>query len=399
MSTLELVFGGTPPQFEDDSNRNFGLNGSPARAGIMAAHIILANQLAHAGHTIYSWCQGDLGTGLSITALELTSCFRQVYMPANKGANSEGIEILGTTHADESSPGFQDGQGFAVSIGALTFNAYWNFSTATAFDFPETARVQPLTGTYGYSTTPAEIIIGGVTSNWPEPVAGSMWQNPDDLIDSDRESNAGSADVHQKGEIVATRGTGVEHLTALINVFRDTWFHQRSQGGWSSFLPGQVDSGTAAIRGVHFNTSFQSFRYIFDQTYGSGGSTITATTPAMTLPLANAAGGRGTQVRVYVFVYAAMSGGTNSGEIGVANKSSSGTMAATATALTNGEIISGTTFQWYPTLATWSANTAPFFLAYTGSAFDRVALCARSSGTTDHVIVGAVTYVVAPSTT
>ena len=381
----------------DDDERTAGQNGQPATASIVGREIILVNQLAHAGHPLYSWSFAT-DSKPTVTASEITSCFRQVYMPANKGNVGEGGEVLALAHDQEADPGFQDGQGIDVSIGATTYHAYWNYSTSPVVSYPEDLRALRVVPAYGYSTVPAEVIIGGVTSDWPQPRAGTIWQDPTDLADSDQGSSAGTADVHLKGEIIATRGTGVEHLTALVNVFRDTWYHQRPQAGWSTVLPGQVDGGTSGIRGVHFSTSPQAYRYIFDQSYGTGGTAITATTPAMTLPLHHAGGGMSTQVRVYVFVYAAMSGGTDQGAIGVANKNASGTM-TTPTTLTNGPTISGTTFAWYPTLATWAATTAPYFLGYTGSAFDRVALCARSNGPADEVIVGAVTFVVAPSTT
>ena len=128
---------------------------------------------------------------------------------------------------------------------------------------------------------------------------------------------------------------------------------------------------------------------------GGGGTNFSATGPAITLPLANAGGGRRTQLRVYVFVYASMSGTTNTGSIGVANKSSSGTMATSATALTNAATISGSTFAWYPTLSTWTPGTGQYFSGYTGSAFDRIGLC---SGATDTIRIGAWTMIVAPAT-
>ena len=402
MSTLIKVFGGSKPVFLDDDERTAGQNAQPATASIVGREIILADQLAHAGHPLYSWAFAIDGQP-TISALELTSCFRQVYMPANKGNFGEGGEILGLPHDQEADPGFQDGQGFTITIGAESFPAYWNYSTSPVVSYPEDLRAIRLSQAYGYSTIPAEIVIGGVTSDWPQPRAGTIWQDPTDLADSDQASSAGVADVHTKGEIIATRGTGVEHLTALVNVFRDTWFHQRPQGGWSTVLPGQVDAGGAGTtRGVHFSTSPTSYRYIFDQTYGDAGTAITATSPAMTLPLHHAGGGLGTQVRVYVFIYAAMTGGTDTGAFAIANKNSAGSMNSPTT-LTNfagtPQTISGTTFQWYPTLATWAATTAPYFLGYTGSAFDRVALCAKSLGATDQVVVGAFTFVVAPSTT
>lgn len=400
MSVLNLVYGGTIPQFIDDAELAKGQNGQPPLAALVGKEIGLANQVAHAGRPFYSWVQGDLGTGLTATGhyplVEILSCFRQVYMGANKGATSESGEIMGVTLADTPIAGYRTGQGFDISIGTTTVHAYWNYSTAVTTTYPDQSTRVPFISTFGYSTVPSEVLIGGATANWPQPVAGSIWQDPVNAVDSSKASTVGGFDVHAKGEIIAVRGTGVEQLTSLVNVFRDTWFHQRPQGGWSSALPGIVDSRTSTIRGVHFTTSSQQFRYIFDQTYGATGTTITASTPAITLPLFHAGGGISTQVRVYVFVYAAMSGATNSGSLAVANKDGSGTMTA-PTALVHGQAISGTTFQWYPTLASWDATTCPYFLAYTNSAYDRVALCGKTTGATDHLIVGAFTLIVMPA--
>lgn len=403
MSTLELVLGGTPPQFLDDSELTRAQNAQPATAGTVGKEIALVNQAAHAGRPFFSWVQGDLGTNLTATGhyplVEILSCFRQVYMASNRGATTESGEIMGVTVADTHDAGFLTGQGFTVSIGTATTHAYWNYTTQVTTTFPDQATRLPFVSSWGYSTLPAEVLIGADTANFAQPVAGSIWQDPVNSIDSTKGSAVGSADVIAKGEIIATRGTGVEQLTSLINVFRDTWFHQRPQGGWSTALPGMTDVRTSTIRGVHFTTSTRSFRYIFDQTYGGGGTNFSTGSPAMTLPLFRSAGGIRTQVRVYVFVYAAMSGATDVGGIGVANKDSGGTMATIASGVTNSVAITGTTFQWYPPLdSTWHASTAPYFLAYTNSAFDRVALCAESSGATDHVIIGAFTFVVAPAT-
>jgi hypothetical protein len=108
------------------------------------------------------------------------------------------------------------------------------------------------------------------------------------------------------------------------------------------------------------------------------------------------AAGRETQVRVYVFVLAAMSGGTDTGTIAVANKNASGTMGAMA-ALTNPQTIAGTGFTWYPSLGAFDPATCPYFNAYAGTTFDRVCLGARSSGATDKVQIRSVMFAVVPS--
>ncbi len=182
----------------------------------------------------------------------------------------------------------------------------------------------------------------------------------------------------------------MEHLGTFQTVFENTFKYQRPQIGWSATNPGTAGNYVA------FTTSMSSYRYIFDQTYGAGGTSFTATTPAITFPLSYSSHGMSTQVRVYVFVYAAMAGTTNTGSIAVANKDASGTMASSPTALINGATINSTTFAWYPTIASFNPATAPYFLAHAGASYDRIALCARSSGSTNSVRIAAYTLLVQP---
>jgi len=188
-----------------------------------------------------------------------------------------------------------------------------------------------------------------------------------------------------------------ENLSSFVTVYRDTWFHQRPQIGWSVICPGQFSSSRRAIA---FSTSPQQYRYIFDQTFGVGGSSFAVGDPSITLPLANAAAGMRTQVRVYVFVYAAMTGATNTGTLAVSSRTGAlNTQAATPTALTNPVTISGVPFAWYPDPTTWTPSTGAYFLGNAAVAYDRVALCAKASGpAADQVAIGAFTFIVAPAT-
>lgn len=396
MSVLEDVFGGTTPATIDDAWRPVAANGQPATADLMAMEIFLANQAAHAGRPIYTW--GYNG----IISADCTSMFRQVYLAANRGCNAgagratESGRALVMDHQFDldGGVGFQDGQGLRVKIGSTTTDTPLNFVDPPAPEtYPSSSRVVTYVSAYGFSTKPAEMIIGALTTNNPQPKTGTIWQNPAQKIPSTSGSAIGSADVHAKGEIVAVRSAGDEQLTTLSDSVRDTWFHQRPQCGWSSTVPGTAGSY------VDFTTSKAQLRYIFNQAYGTTGTAFSSTTPAMTLPLFNAASGLSTQVRVYVFVYAAMAVGSNIGVVGVANKDASGTMASTPSNLINGGLIGGTTFQWYPALSTWSASTGAYFLGYAGGAYDRVALCARSGGTDDSIRIAAFTFIVAPATT
>ncbi len=389
MSSLVTVNGDLAPVFLDDGERTAAQNTQPAKADLVAREVSLANQIAHQGRPVFTWYSSqDIPSTVSTG-----NAFRQVYLPANLGAKTEAGITLGIKNGF----GWASGQGFNVSFNGTVYTNPWNYSGSPGVTYPQDLGIVNLISNFGTSTLPAEMIIGGVSANWPSPRAGNYWQNPTGQIEPTTLSAIEDDDVHAKGPIVGVRTSNPQNtLTALAASFRDTWFHQRPQIGWSYLSPGQFSSDA---RYINFNVSSQNYRYIFNQAFGAGSANFGATAPAITLPLANAGGGRRTQLRVYVFVYACMSGATNTGSIGVANKNAAGTMATSATVLTNGVVISGSTFAWYPTLSTWTPGTGAYFTGYTGSAFDRVALCAKSSGATDTVHIGAWTMIVAPSTT
>lgn len=393
MSSQVNVNGGNPPAFLDDTERTSAANGQPAIASLMSREIALLNQISHSGRPVYSWYGANGQT--QAPDLDHTTCYRQIYMAGNLGAASEGGIMLGMHHDNAIPPGFQTGQGFRVRIGGVDTTTLWNDSNSGTTTWPGDMRSMVLGSAFGYSTTPTELTIGAVTSDYPQPKAGTYWQNPNNFVDTSATSYVGSQDVRAGGDIVAIKASSQECLSTLVSVYRDTWFHQRPQIGWSVMMPGQASSLT---RAVVFNLSPQQYRYIFDQTWGTGGTSFTNGGPGITLPLANSAAGLGTAVRVYAFVYASMSGGTNTGSIAVSNKTASNTVRATVVGFNNPITISGSTFAWYPDPSTWTPSTGAWFSGFTGDPYDRIALCARSSGATDVVRIAAFTLIVAPAT-
>jgi hypothetical protein len=393
MSSKANVNGGNPPSFLDDNERTAGANGQPAVASLMAKEIALANQLAHAGRPVFSWYGANGQT--QPPSLDHTSAYRQIYMAGNAGAVSEAGLMMGMHHDEASPPGFQSGQGYRVRIGGVDTTTLTSDSSSAATTWPSGVTTFLVNSSFGVSTTPTELTIGAVTSNYPQPKAGTYWQNPNNLVDMTSSSYIGSQDVHAGGDIVAVKSGTQENLSKLAAIFNDTWFHQRPQIGWSVICPGQFSSSRRAIV---FNVSSQQYRYIFDQTYGITGTAFSSGVPGITLPLANSAAGSRTAVRVYVFVYAAMSGGTNTGTLAVSNKTAHNAVAAAPVALTNPVSITGSTFAWYPDPTTWTPTTGAYFNGFTTDAFDRIALCAKSSGPADQVAIGAFTFIVAPAT-
>lgn len=146
----------------------------------------------------------------------------------------------------------------------------------------------------------------------------------------------------------------------------------------------------------YFEFNGSDWRYMFDQTVGDGGTAPDVQGPGVTLPVPYAGYGISSQVRVYLYVYAAMSGATDHGTVAVANKDAIGSMGAMA-ALFNGQTISGTSYQWWPPLGTIDSTVDAYFLSPTGIVFDRVLIGGRSEGTTDKLRVKAWSMIVYPA--
>ncbi len=368
------------PVFLDDSEMERARNGTEANGSLVSREITLLNQAAYAGYPAYTMISREF-------ELQAEDFVRQVYFTQNFGAEFEDTVAIFTVATTEGGGESQEGQGIETSIGGTDYLMHINSfpDAAEPGPYPENARLQGQASNDGYDATPREVTFTSATTNGPDIHALFFGQAPAPTADTETTSAyVGSVDVHAKGEIVGAHTSSPESLQYFMLTYVNTHKYMRPQFGWSS------KDGTY----VDFTTSKTNFRYIFDQTYGTGGTTMSATTPAATLPLMYSASGRRTQVRVYVFVYAAMSGATNTGSIGVANRNASGTSASAPSAITNTPTISGTTFAWYPTLASWNKNTSPYFLGYAGTVVDRVALCAKSSGSTDSVRIGAFTFVV-----
>lgn len=383
MSGRPRVDGSSAPSLLDDAEAEAARNGTAAVSDLVAKEARVINHAAHCGRPLFSWVIRGVFDEFTPGPL-----FRQIYAPRNFGAQIEAGVALWMPHNNDpdGDAGFTAGQGIEISIDGTAFLTRTDFDTVAETTYPEDVRRMTLLSNKGYINGVVEFNVDTKTDNRPQVRAGSIWQGPLDTATAAAASNVGIADLHQKGEIVGTRSSSQEHVASLLTTFNNAWLNMRPQIGWSAANPG--------ANPIEFTTSGQNFRYIFSQAYGTSGTSFSASGPAITLPLMYSAAGRRNQIRVYVFVYAAMSGATNTGTIGVANRASNATMASSASALTNGSTISGTTFAWYPTLASFDPATAPYFNGYAGSVPDRVALCAKSSGATDHVRVGAFTMLV-----
>jgi hypothetical protein len=214
------------------------------------------------------------------------------------------------------------------------------------------------------------------------PVAGCVYE---DQIKALNVSDTVGGDQFKAGaEVIATLSGSYYTMDRLRDRLNHVHQNRTTQISWACRDDEYVE----------FATSSQAYRYIFDQTIGTGGTAPSATGPADTLPNLYAGYGISTLVRVYVYVYAAMSGNTDTGTLAVANKAS-GAMGA-MTALTNPVSIGGTGYAWYPSLGSLTASTGAYFLSPTTAAFDRICLGARSGGATDKVRIKAWTMIVYP---
>lgn len=378
------VDGSKAPAFFDDAEREVGRNGLAATGRIMGRIAKAINQAAHAGRPFFSFVIRSI-TGTN-------PVLRQVYSGRNLGTSFEAGAAIYTQHQlAEDVEGFVSGQGIQVTIDGVDYLTEVSFDlgnadTTSGVTYPNDSRTVAVFSGAGYSADLAELVVEATTENYPQIRGMSLWQPAIDSAPTSSSIPVGTSDLHQKGEIVGVRASSNEHLGTFLSVFRNTWYYQRPQLGWSLINPG--------TNYLSMTTSRTQFRYVFDQAYGTGGTSFTGTGPALTLPLMHSAASRRNQIRVYVFVYAAMSGTTNTGTIGVANRDTNADMATSASALTNGATISGTSFQWYPSPGSFNPATSPYFLGYAGSIPDRVALCARSSGATDAVRIAAWTMIV-----
>lgn len=409
------VGGTSPPAFLDDTQIEDGRNGQPASGGKFALLIQFANQLAFQGKPLFSFigAKGDPAGGAQPwDDAEGTPLLRQIYCAANYGSIKEGVAIQYemSTRSDHYAFGTRFNDTSYSVVGP-------KLPTATPFVYPGDVVTQALTGTRGWGSSSNELAItaqpldpnvmpnrmGGVLRS------GVVWQEPQTMIDASKVGSFIDVNGTQTGKnaYVSLRGVreglpivglrsgspdSAEALQKLRQSLLNTYQFRRGQIGWCAQAV-ESDSNFVTL-----SISPTNYRYIFDQTYGAGGTAHTVSSPAKTLPLTYSSAGLSTQVRCYVFVYARMTGVINTGSIGVANRDASGAMASAASDLTNPITVSGTTWKWYPdklsaTTARFNPATAPYFLGYAGAGYDRVALCGKSTGATNTLQIAAFSIV------
>lgn len=229
-----------------------------------------------------------------------------------------------------------------------------------------------------------EITISSLTANGLYILAGMFYERAEVIVDASVAHAFCPSDHIAPGRDIVTEAIGSG--TSILDTFRANFNHtvnrKRPMIQWDFKQP-----GTGYIE---LATSSQAYRYLHDQTIGDGGTAPTAVKPAVTLPLYKAGTGISATVRVGLRVYAAMSGATDTGKIGVSHRDGSGGMTAMADVITG---ISGATFAWYP-----ARTAAPgTFSARADLAYERIVIAGKSGGATDKLRVGAWALSVLPA--
>ena len=364
--------------FPDQALR-LGQNGAAAPGNVQAAIAKQIQYRQHQGRTLFHWWGGWDEKGINVQTNGVT-----VFRFARHNALVGGGRQMRA-----------DVQCVAPALNTTTqgivFDGFLNFTSQNA-----STATYPIGLNVRVGCQPGAATDGAITGNVEEqtigfnairPVAGCIYEDQINQINiSDTVVDTALAPGR---DILATQAGAYGTLSVMASVMNLVQQNRRTQISWSC----PDDSY------LEFSASTQSWRYAFDQTIGDGGIAPANTGPAFTLPNQFCGYGLSTGVRVYVYVYAAMSGATDSGSIGIANKTLDGSSFVSFRALTNPPTIGGTGYAWYPSLgAGIVASTDAYFLSTAVAAFDRVLIGAKSGGATDKVRIKAWTMIVYPVT-
>lgn len=382
------------PSFDgfDSSDEDRGKNGLPA----IAAQVRLASQalnaIQHQNRIVAAgWAGGAeaaIGTGYGVNtgAVGVRTLWNHHHTP--------GRRLRGRAGVLKSINGRVAGQGLAAVLdggATVTYPMDYDLSggPAARTEATDYESADFLTDTdHAAAASRVTATFGSNTSNGPDIRSFLLWEAARTLADPSITPGYTSHEKVEPAKPIVTLGpTGsLEVLSQLRLNFLHTWNRMRPQVAWSCGAPG--------TNYIEFATASTSWRYIFDQSIGDGGTAPAYDGPAFTFPLRFSARGLKTTVTMAVYVYAAMSGATDTGSIGISHKATDTTM-TTIAALTSPATISGATYAWYPALGATPAT----FEARADVDVERIVLCAKSSGATDKVRIGAFVLFPLPSST
>ncbi len=362
-------------------------NGGVPDAGLAAAYCDALNSIAAGGRIIRTFWGGDDTTN---TAALRRFLWDHRHSPASR---LQAVLIVLRPNGSSVNTGTPS-TSQAIELTLDDHNGH-NPSSKTVVDYDlsglaqriEPQGVEMMTFEISESTLALfEVTLGSLTANGLSIVAGMLYERAESTGDASVGTSFCPSDHIASGRDIVTEPIGAS--ASILDTFRANFNHtavrKRPSIQWDAIDPG------SSVGYREFTTSTQAYRYIHDQTIGDGGTAPAASKPAVTLPLANAGRGIYTTVPVSLRVYAAMSGTTNAGKVGVSHRDGSGGMTPIGDVITG---ITGTTYAWYPALT----STAATFLGQTNLPYERIVLCAKSTGATDKVRIGAYSMTVIPA--
>lgn len=375
----------TRPISFSDSFTNLARNDQPAK-GVVSQLIAQAVQsVQHRGRPLFHFWGGSIPHTTSPADASGDITFEIARFSAlDGGCKSERGVVLAIPGAGDLGTG--DGVSLAGNLSPCAFGG-----TGTSYpDKIHTINLRPSAADTDPAIAPGYPEQQLVTAHTVLPMSGCVYEDSVEQI-VDISTSVATLGFGSGRDILATQTGNYGTLEQLQERFTHVWMNRRPVIQWATHK--KLDSTFDQYVSCGFSTDCA---YLFDPTVGDSGTAPSATGPAITLPLRYAAAGLSTQVRVYVWVLAAMSGITDGGSINVANKDVSGTMTAFRP-LTNPQTIGGTGFAWYPSLGSFNPATAPYFLGNASDKFDRVLLGGKSSGGTDEVRIQSWMMAVYPS--
>lgn len=361
--------------FFDDIEEDAGKNGKPPKADHIQKLIDATNALNYRGRPLFNWWGSSANDDASRV---LRQCWAHLHQGGTKPRGR--ALILKPSQVRDATQAVQ------VNISGANhdyFKEYDLEGVSPALVDPDGLEDFPFGADLDHSTFALQDLgIGANATTTPAAapglISGMMYESAQHLVDPvSTECFTPPELAIPGGDIVATAPTGdLKKVGRLLDNFMHLVKYHRPQIGWSAKVPG--------TNYIDFTVDPDNFRFIFDQEVGEGADSAPgANKPAITLPLKNAAAGLRSQIRVGVYVYAAMSSAADDGEIGVANKDGSGGFEPTVNLLTNPMVISGTTFKWYSGTGAGQAFPADltgdpsYFLGDATAGYDRICLCGR----------------------
>lgn len=357
--------------FFDDTRAAEARNLQAAKASTAADEVGALDAISTRYRPLFNFWGGSIAVGGWTTPL-----IRQSW--ANISPGSPGLSMsfgcIPSHHQTAS------GQGVATTVAGAdagthgSFDVQWSELTAlypTEVFAPASARPD-----FTRDGSVKEIAIGSNTANGPQIRSGLIFERLNDAPTTAAPSTTQTVPtdwIAPAAPIIGQRtsGSNLRSTRGMRDFFRDVYKARRLCFGWSGALTGGA-SGFITFGGT-------TARYIFDQTVGTGATAPSPTGPAITVPLRYSAAGRATTVRLYLRVYAAMTGG-GTGTFAYFNRSGAGMSAETA--MTNPITVSGSTPAWYGCASgtTFSEANDCHFDGNAALSYDRIMLCGKSAG-------------------